>query len=99
MRAIFSAESKRDLAEIGAYIAGDSPSRAVTFVRELRVLCESLTDAPLRFPVVRKIGTFAMLRAILGNYLIFYAVRNDGLFIVRILHAARDYERLLFDDD
>jgi toxin ParE1/3/4 len=99
MRVIFSADSKRDLAEIGAYIAGDSPGRALTFVRELRVLCVSLSDSPLRFPVVRKIGAFAMRRGILGNYLIFHAVRTDGIFIVRILHAARDYERLLFPDD
>ena len=99
MRVIFSADSKRDLAEIGAYIAEDSRSRAVTFVRELRGLCDSLTDAALRFPVVRKIGAFEIRRATLGNYLIFYAVRTDGIFIVRILHAARDYERLLFPDD
>ena len=26
-----------------------------------------------------------------GNYLIFYTVRNDGITVVRVLHGARDY--------
>jgi toxin ParE1/3/4 len=36
MQLVFSGGAEHDLEEIGDYIAQDNPSRAVTFIREMR---------------------------------------------------------------
>jgi plasmid stabilization system protein ParE len=33
-----------------------------------------------------------------GNYMAFYRVYNETVYIVRILYGRRDYMRVLFDD-
>lgn len=39
MQCVFSPLAEFDLEEIGDYIARDNPSRAVTFIREIREPC------------------------------------------------------------
>jgi toxin ParE1/3/4 len=41
--------AESDLEDIGDVIAVDNPTRAVTFVRELVMQCETLADMPKRF--------------------------------------------------
>ena len=36
-------------------------------------------------------------RRVHGNYQIFYRVTDDLVFVVRVLHGARDYEALLWE--
>jgi len=38
-------------------------------------------------------------RRVHGNYLIFYRVKVQTIEILRVLHAAMDYERLMFPQD
>ena len=45
-------EARSDLLAIGSYIARDNPTRAVSFMRELRSKCRSLGDKPHAFPLV-----------------------------------------------
>ena len=60
-RLVFSSQAKSDLREIALYVADDNPSRAKTFVMELRARAKAAAERPLTFPARDDIG--AGLRA------------------------------------
>jgi len=91
MRLVFARAAERDLAEIEAFIARDSISAARRFVRRLLVACETLVDQPRAYA---QAGVQDLRKRPMDDYLIFYRV-SDRVEIVRILHAARDWVRLL----
>jgi toxin ParE1/3/4 len=37
-------------------------------------------------------------RRVHGDYLIFYRIGDSGIEVLRVLHGAQDYERVLFGD-
>ena len=45
-RLVYTPQSKKDLNNIGLYIAQHNPRRAISFVRELREQCRRITEAP-----------------------------------------------------
>ena len=96
MKVIFSTEAKSDLRHIAAYIARDAPVRALSFVKELRKTSMRIADTPLGFPLMPHHESSGIRRRPTGNYLIFYVVRDDAIYIVHILNAAVDYEAVLF---
>jgi plasmid stabilization system protein ParE len=83
-----------DLKEIGEWIAQESNVRSETFVEELRRACESLGHMPRAFPRMDRPAD--LRRKPYKSYLIFYAILDDAVQIARVIHAARDYMRLLF---
>lgn len=91
MRIELAAEAEADLEAITAFIALDSPQQALDFVIELREGCERLALFPRRFPVVRG----DIRKALHGNYLIFFKIEQDTIFVLHILHGAADYEARL----
>lgn len=96
-----TAEAESDLEQIGDYIAQDNPKRALSFVLALRDKCLSLADAPYGFPLVPRYGHYGIRHRVYGNYLIFYHVdvENHRMVVVHALHGARDFAKLLFDED
>lgn len=99
MRLNFSEAAEADLEGIGDFIAEDNPGRAASFSRELWVACEGLLGYPRRFPLLRVGGDHAFRQRIYLAYRIIYEVRADAVFIVRILHSARDIDRILLSED
>lgn len=95
----FSNAAKADLREIAYFIRKDNPPRAISFTRELRDRCLGLATVSLRYAVISGPDGHGVRRAVHGPYNIFYIAEPDVVHIVRILHSARDYERLLFPDD
>lgn len=92
-------EAEDNLEVIGDQIAKDNPDRAVTFVRELRELCESclgLAKFPERFPLVARDETKGVRRRLHGSYLIFCRVEPEQAVVLNILHGAQDYAAILF---
>ncbi|HEY9279995.1 MAG TPA: type II toxin-antitoxin system RelE/ParE family toxin [Eoetvoesiella sp.] len=92
-------EAEHELERIGDYIAQDSPKRALTFVRELREQCLSLTNMPLAFPLVPRYEVYGIRRRAHGNYLIFYRVEADRVVVLHVLHGVMDYAAILFQDE
>lgn len=89
MRVVFSPAAERDLEEIGDYIAQDNPTRAVSFIREIREHCGLLASSPRAAPLWPELGE--NLRMVPhGRYLIFYTLFEESLRIERVLHGARD---------
>lgn len=92
-----SADAERELEAIGDHIARDDPTRAVSFIREIREKCLSLADLPNGFPLVPRFAAQGVRRRLYGNYLIFYRVMDSGrIVVVHILHGAQDYAEILF---
>ncbi len=95
MKVRLASEARRDLTAIGDHIAQDNPFRARSFVIELMDTCVRLADMPLGFPLVARYEKQGIRRRVHGNYQIFYRVDGKLIFVIRILHGARDYEPLL----
>jgi toxin ParE1/3/4 len=87
-----------DLEAIGDWIAKDNPARALTFVRELRVACDALADAPQSYQSVPRYEHTGVRRRVHGNFLIFFRVVGEVIEVLHVLHGARDYESILFPD-
>ena len=89
MRVVNSPAADADLEEIATYIAQDNPTRARSYVLELRTKSRQLGDTPGMGRTRPDIG--AGIRVLShGNYLIFYTVHDDLVRIERFMHGARD---------
>lgn len=99
MKVLFTEAAESDLEAIGDWIAKDNPGRAMSFVRELRRSCVDIGPRPLGYPFVEHRRGEGIRRKVHGNYLIFYRVWLDAVEILRVLHGARDYARILFSEN
>ena len=88
----------RRLALIGHYIARDDPSRAVTFVAELRAKCLGLREAPRTFPLADEFGLPGVRKRRHGRYLILYRIERDRVEVLHVVHGAVNYSALLSGD-
>ena len=90
-----TAQAETDLECIGDYIAKDNPSRALSFVIELRGAFLSLAEIALAFPGVPRYERHGIRRRVYGNYSIFYRIDDNQVIVVHILHCAMDYLSML----
>lgn len=97
MRVLFSALVEGDLEAIGDYIAADNPTRALSFVRQLRALCLKLGENPLRYRLRPEIAPEVRL-VVMGRYVILYRIVGEVVRVERVVHGARDLPALLDDD-
>jgi addiction module RelE/StbE family toxin len=76
----------RRLDEIAAYIAQDNPTRATSFVRELREKVDLLAEHPLG-----KSGRIYGTRELVlhKHYIAVYRVKGDEVQILTLLHTAQ----------
>jgi plasmid stabilization system protein ParE len=95
MTVVIAAAAEAELQSIGDWIAGDNPTRALTFVQELRKRCESLIDAPRAYALVPRYEPLGIRRRVYRDYLIFYRIVGDTIEVLHVLHGARDYESIL----
>ena len=98
MKVRLSARSKADLEEIGEYIAIDSPMGAVAFVRKLRAACAKIGNMPSAYRARSELLD-GLRSSALKSYIIFFVVREDEVFVLRILHSARDIGPADFDPE
>jgi toxin ParE1/3/4 len=99
VKVFFTDPAVEDLETIGDWIAKDNPERAASFMREVRQSCVDIGLWPLAHPIVMHRQADGLRRRVHGNYLIFYRVQSDTVEIVRVLHGARDYGQVLFNDN
>ncbi len=87
----------QDLAEIWAYIAGDSVEHADAFTALIDRKFQALARRPVmgrgRPELVTDLRSF-----VVGRYVIFYVPLSNGVEIVRVLHGARDLDAILVDE-
>ena len=87
-----------DLAEIWAYIAEDSPAHADAFAARIDRKFHTLARRPgigrARPELDKYLRSF-----VVGQHVIFYLPRSNGIEVVRVLHGARDIETALEDGE
>ena len=83
-----------DLEEIWEYVAQENPDAARKLIKEITNKFKFLRDHP---QIGREQNTLlGTLRSFpVKNYIILYQPHDDGIEILRILHAARNIERIL----
>jgi toxin ParE1/3/4 len=95
MKVVFTREARQDIAGIARHIAGHNPDRARSYIEELRTACLEIGRMPNAFEMVEDTSLPGIRRRIFAPYLIFYRVEEDRISLVRIIHGARDYLRIL----
>ncbi|WP_295390523.1 type II toxin-antitoxin system RelE/ParE family toxin [uncultured Thiodictyon sp.] len=86
-------EAENDLVELWWLIAQDSPQNADRFLDRIEEKCIALADFP-NMGVSRNDLQPGLRSHPVGNYLIFYFPRDDGIDIVRVLRGSRDFDKL-----
>jgi toxin ParE1/3/4 len=99
MIVVITAAAEHDLESIADRIAQDNPTRALTFLAELRRRCETLIDTPEGYALVPRYEVLGIRGRPYRDYLIFYRVAGDTIKILHVLHGARDYEAILFPEE
>jgi toxin ParE1/3/4 len=94
-----TSDAYRDIVEQADYLAERSLDTTIRFVDSVEHTAEFLTSWPemgefYHFRSPRVIGLRVWQVRGFPNHLIFYRVVNDGIEIVRVLHAARDYDSI-----
>ncbi len=89
MRVCFTPLSATDLENIADYIAQDNPSRAISFVQEIKQQCQKIGFAPSVYKLRSDIAP-SLRSCAFGRYVIFFQISEYHVLIVRILHSAMD---------
>ena len=94
----YSPLAREDIDAIAAYIADDNPTAARQLQSTVQETVSLLAEFPTLGPVYPH-PDHPDLRAKLvtgfKNFVIFYAIRDERVFVVRLLHTARDMPRVL----
>ncbi len=91
-----TAAAKQDRLEIWLYIADDSVS-AADILRKILAVSERVGEFPESGQERADLGPDIRV-APLDNYTIFYRLEHDIVYVLRILHAARDITPDLLSD-
>ncbi len=94
-RLIYAEEAKADLTAIGRYIAEQAGyAIANDLLERIRLRIENIPQVPKSHPVVPELGP-GLRRMIVDRYLILYRVDDSVIYIIRVLHSARDISATL----
>jgi addiction module RelE/StbE family toxin len=89
-RVVWSADAKRDYLDILAYIADDNPDAAERVVDAIEDAGNRLSKFATGRPG-RVTGTYE--KVVTGlPYVIAYALTDEAVVIVRVIHTARDWQ-------
>jgi plasmid stabilization system protein ParE len=100
VKVLLSPSAEKDLREIHAYIAQESGDEA-TAVRQVSSIMGKLRllreQPQMGSPLTAIIGMVTDYRYLVcGSYYAFYKHAQNAVYIIRILHCARDFMRILF---
>ncbi|MGE5282142.1 MAG: type II toxin-antitoxin system RelE/ParE family toxin [Chloroflexota bacterium] len=84
----------RDLERIADYIAEDSPGYAAALVRRVRDGARSLEEMAERGRVVPELEEPAIRELVIGSYRLVYEIEDADIYILGLIHGARDLAAL-----
>jgi len=85
--------AEEDFSEIISYIAADRPAAAEALAAKIEKDLHLLSLNPHlgRVPKEEELARLHYRYLVVENYLIFYTIEGQTIFIHRMLHGARDY--------
>jgi toxin ParE1/3/4 len=95
VRIIRTSAAEADLADIWSYIAADNSTAADKLLAQIDAVFALIGETPKIGFAVEDIKPGIRCKPVKRNYLIFYQIIDDQVFILRVLHSARKYEDLL----
>lgn len=89
--------SVKDLEELIEYIKIDSPSAALNMLNKIDESISKLKDLPEIgiIPKDERLRRLGYRILVIGNYLVFYVIKENIIEVRRILHGKRNYKFLL----
>ena len=97
MRIEFSRFVEAELDAIAGYIAQDNPTRAVSFIQEIRERILALGRDPLLYQLRPEIGEGARIAGV-GRYLILFRLDGEAVRIERVLFGGQDLPALFIPE-
>ena len=98
----YSPDASTDLEDLLDYISFDldNPEAAKHTVNRILATIDGLEDFPkIGTPLSSLTDLDSDYRFLVsGNYLVFYRINNQEIYVDRILHGKRNYLRILFPD-
>lgn len=90
MRLRWSPSAAEDFEKIADYLFERAPEFAPAVIRKIHDSCRLLVG----FPNMGRLGHLEGTREfVIPPYIIVYQVRNEAVYVVRILHGAQDWLR------
>ena len=85
-----------DLIEIVTYVAADRPAAAEVVASKIEKNLAHLAKHPHlgRIPKEEDLARLGYRYLVVDNYLIFYTIEQETIYVHRILHGAQDYLHL-----
>ena len=82
-----------DLLEIVSYISADQPAAAEALATKIEKNLNLLSKNPYlgRVPKENELTQLHYRYLVVDNYLIFYTIEGQTIYVHRIIHGARDY--------
>jgi toxin ParE1/3/4 len=89
--------AQEDFKEITTYIALDNPSAAEAIADKIEKSLSNLSTYPLigKIPNEEELATMGYRFLVVQNYLIFYTIEDQIIWVHRIIHGAREFLSLL----
>ena len=98
-KVVFTPLARQDLVETGDYIAHQLHNRtaARNLIHRIQSAVKDLEQFPSLGTPLEMPGTHILYRYLIcGNYMIFYHISGESVWIDRILYGRRDYLAILF---
>ncbi|MDQ2831614.1 MAG: type II toxin-antitoxin system RelE/ParE family toxin [Chloroflexota bacterium] len=89
MALVWSARAKRDVREIGVYIAQNNRTAAVAMVKRIVAVAENLNEYPLMGQAGRVDDTRELV-ALQTSYIVVYRTTTRGSRIIAVMHTSRE---------
>ena len=89
MRIELSRYIEDDLDVIADFIAQDNPSRALTFIQDIRKKFSDIQRDPLIYQLRPDIGEYARM-ATVGNYAVLFRIMESVVRIERVVYGGRN---------
>jgi toxin ParE1/3/4 len=90
MALVWSARAKRDVREIGTYIAQNNRAAAVAMVKRIVATAENLNEYPLMGQVGRVDDTRELIISS-APYIVVYRTTTRGIRIIAVMHTSREW--------
>jgi toxin ParE1/3/4 len=95
MKAVLTEAALKDLMAIARHIGKDDIPAARRFTAALRSRAHAVGRNPRLYPLAEGFEAAGIRRRLYRGYLILYVEKNRRVEVLHIVHAARDWSRLV----